>query len=41
MNDGLVYLLNLAGAALAEANHKIAQLTQENRVLRGDSVESE
>lgn len=32
--DGLVYLLNQAGVALAEANQRIAQLMQENEELR-------
>lgn len=32
--EGLVYLLNQAGIALAEANQRIAQLTQEIETLR-------
>lgn len=34
--DGLVYLLNQAGAALAEANQRIAALEEENRSLRAE-----
>ena len=32
--DGLVYLLNQAGEALAQANQRIAELTAENEELR-------
>jgi uncharacterized small protein (DUF1192 family) len=32
--DGLVYMLNQAGLALAEANQRIGQLMQENEALR-------
>ncbi len=32
--DGLVYLHNLAGTALAGANAEIAQLREENEALR-------
>lgn len=32
--DGLVYLLNQAGMALAEANSRIGQLMQENEQLK-------
>ncbi len=32
--DGLVYLLNQAGVALAEANQQIAALVEENAALR-------
>ena len=32
--DGLVYLLNQAGAALAEANERIEALMAENKQLR-------
>ncbi len=32
--EGLVYLLNQAGAALAQSNAKIGQLSHENEQLR-------
>lgn len=32
--EGLVYLLNQAGIALAQANARIAQLAAENQALR-------
>jgi hypothetical protein len=38
--EGLVYLLNQAGVALAEANQRIASLTDENQALRGSLVET-
>lgn len=43
MNDinGLVYLLNQAGSALAEANQRLAQLDAENQTLRAALVEKE
>lgn len=34
--DGLIYLLNQAGVALAEANQVIASLTEENQQLRAE-----
>lgn len=34
--DGLIYLLNQAGIALAEANQQICRLTAENEQLRQD-----
>ena len=34
MVDGLIYLLNQAGIALANANERIAQLAAENEGLR-------
>ncbi|WP_284731684.1 hypothetical protein [Curtobacterium flaccumfaciens] len=33
--DGLVYLLNQAGVALAQANDEIGRLRAENEQLRG------
>lgn len=36
--EGLVYLLNQAGVALAEANQRIAQLMQENEALRAEKA---
>lgn len=39
--EGLVYLLNQAGVALAEANQRIARLTQENEALRRGSAEED
>ena len=38
--EGLVYLLNQAGAALAEANQRIAALTKENEALRSSLTRS-
>lgn len=35
--DGLVYLLNQAGVALAEANQRIAELTDEIKKLQCES----
>lgn len=32
--DGIIYLLNQAGVALAQANQRIAELTAENEHLR-------
>jgi hypothetical protein len=32
--NGLIYLLNQAGNALAEANQRIAALMEENRALK-------
>ena len=37
--DGLVYLLNQAGSALAQANERIAELMAENAKLRKDPEE--
>ncbi len=37
--DGLVYLLNQAGTALAEANQEIARLAEENRALQTSQAE--
>lgn len=32
--DGLIYLLNQSGLALADANQRLAALTEENNKLR-------
>jgi hypothetical protein len=38
--DGLIYLLNQAGLALAQANQQIADLVEENKKLRSEQHEA-
>lgn len=39
--DGIIYLLNQAGIALAEANQRISELTEELAQLREQSKAKE